>query len=358
MKNHLILLLCCAATLSCFAQTAPIEFTNPSFEDYARASNPPINWYNCGFPGESPPDVQPDPIFNVTKEAYDGATYLGMVTRDNDTWESVSQRISQPLQKGGCYAFEIYLARSLSYMSVSRLTDKTANYSNPAKLRVWGGFKHCDKKQLLTTTQLVIHTDWKPYRLFFEALEAYSHLILEAYYDEPTLTPYNGNLLLDKLSEIKPYPCNENPGFGPEFFAASDKEEAEEQVPEIPVVPISETELVNIVETYANRIAFDDFGSLRRMLYTTPNTGKEKWVNMPLHTILEGLQQHPLTNLILVIVEKDPDLAEKKKQSLKTALRNMDARKDQVIVRSWQENDATKSWSGNPDSGVLLRLIR
>ena len=93
-------------------------------------------------------------------------------------------------------------------------------------------------------------------------------------------------------------------------------------------------------------------------MYADERTGKEKWVNLPLHTILEGLQQHPLTNLILVIVEKDADLAEKKKQSLKTALRNMGARKDQVIVRGWQETDATKSWSGNPDSGVLLRLIR
>ncbi len=358
MKNHLILLLCSVATLSGFAQTAPIEFTNPSFEDSPGSSSSPIHWYNCGFPGESPPDVQPNPTFNVTKEAYNGETYLGMVVRDNDTWESVSQRISQPLQKGGCYGFEIYLARSLTYMSVSRLTDNTANYATPTKLRVWGGFKHCDKKQLLTTSQLVTHTDWKPYHLFFKAQEAYSYLLLEAFYDTPTLVPYNGNLLLDKLSEIKLFPCNENSSFDPEFFAASEKEEAEEQVPETQVAPISETELVTMVETYANRITFDDFGSLKRMLYADERTGKEKWVNLPLYNILEGLRQHSLATLTLVIVEKDPELAEKKKQSLKTALRNMGARKDQVIVRGWQETDATKSWSGNPDSGVLMRLIR
>jgi len=357
MKNHLILLLCCALALSCFAQTTSIQFSNPSFEDFARISNPPINWYDCGFQGESPPDVQPDPTFNVVKRAYDGETYLGMVTRDNNTWEAVSQQISQPLQKGGCYTFEIYLARSLSYISVSRLTDNIANYATPVKLKVWGSFGHCDKEQLLATTPLVINKDWKPYRLIFEAQEAYSYLLFEAYYDEPTLTPYNGNLLLDKLSEIKLFPCSENPGFDPEFFAASDKEEAEEQVPETPVAPISETELVTMVETYANRIAFDDFGSLKRMLYKDEQTGKEKWVNLPLYNILEGLKQHSLATLTLVIVEKDPDLAEKKKQSLKTALRNMGARNDQVIVRGWLETDGTKSWHGNPDSGVLLRLI-
>ncbi len=134
--------------------------------------------------------------------------------------------------------------------------------------------------------------------------------------------------------------------------------EQETEAPQPPAKPVSETELAAMVETYANRITFDDFGSLRRMLYTNPNTGKEKWVNLPLYTILEGLKQHSLATLTLVIVEKDPELAEKKKQSLKTALRNMGARNDQVIVRGWQETDAAKTWSGNPDSGVLLRLIR
>ncbi len=43
MKNHLILLLCCAATLSCFAQSQPIYFTNPSFEDFLQVpATPPI----------------------------------------------------------------------------------------------------------------------------------------------------------------------------------------------------------------------------------------------------------------------------------------------------------------------------
>jgi len=357
MKNHLILLLSFTVTLSGFAQSQSIHFTNPSFEDFARASNPPINWYNCGFPGESPPDVQPDPTFNVGKEAYDGETYLGMVVRDNDTWESVSQKISQPLKKGGCYTFEVYLARSLTYMSVSRLTDKTANYATPAKLKVWGGFGNCDKSKLLAATELVVHTDWKPYRFFFEALEDYSYFVFEAYYDEPTWTPYNGNLLLDKLSEIKPFPCNEDPGFDPEFFADSEAEEAEAQVSTSPAVTITEEELVELVEMVAPRIAFNSFGSLNRSLHPDKNTGKEKWVNYPLYSLLEGLEQHPIATVIIVITEKDPDLADKKKKSLKVALRNMGARKDQVIVRDWVEKDEDNVWHGNRDSGVVLRLI-
>ncbi|MFM9950104.1 MAG: hypothetical protein ACKV1O_19370, partial [Saprospiraceae bacterium] len=121
MRTFLPVLILCVAINSSFAQAQPIEFLNPSFEDFARASHPPIHWYNCGFPGESPPDVQPDLTFNVSKEAYHGETYLGMVVRDNNTCEAVSQKLAQPMQIAQCYQLEIYLARSDTYLSVSRL---------------------------------------------------------------------------------------------------------------------------------------------------------------------------------------------------------------------------------------------
>lgn len=354
MKTYLLVLFFCAAICSGFAQSQSIYFINPSFEDFANASTPPTNWHDCGFGGESPPDIQPNPTFNVTKQAYDGETYLGMVVRDNNTWESVSQRMSKPLQKGSCYQFEVYLARSLSYFSVSRVSNKTANYATPAKLRVWGGSGHCDKQQLLGETKLVINTNWKPYNFQFGAEQNINYIILEAYYDNPAMPPYCGNILVDKLSDIQQVDC----AFSADGAPEQEIVEQETEAPQAPAKPVSETELAEMVETYANRITFDDFGSLKRMLYADERTGKEKWVNLPLYNILEGLRQHSLATLTLVIVEKDPELAEKKKQSLKTALRNMGARKDQVIVRGWQETDATKSWSGNPDSGVLMRLIR
>jgi hypothetical protein len=79
-----------------------IRLTNPSFEDTGH-SRPPTGWKDCGsfmFPGESPPDVQPSGSWHVYKPATDGDTYLGMVVRENDTWEAVSQALSGALQKG------------------------------------------------------------------------------------------------------------------------------------------------------------------------------------------------------------------------------------------------------------------
>lgn len=117
-------LLFMATSILAFSQGEAIYLTNPSFEDMPRHSIAPSGWYDCGFPGESPPDVQPNGEFGVTKPANHGATYLGMVVRDNDTWESVSQKLSRPLKRGQCYEFSLDLARSELYISLSRANNR------------------------------------------------------------------------------------------------------------------------------------------------------------------------------------------------------------------------------------------
>lgn len=190
--------------------TEIIQLINPSFEDMPRHSKAPRAWSDCGFKGESAPDIQPSGIFSVTKPAADGNTYLGLVVRDNDTWESVGQELSRPLEKGKCYSFSIALCRSELYVSISRLSDQTANYTTPAKLRIYGGNAYCEKKELLAESPLIANTRWQDYDFKLEPAKNYSFLILEAYYKTPTLVPYNGNLLVDNFSDIKVVHCRGN----------------------------------------------------------------------------------------------------------------------------------------------------
>ena len=185
--------------------------TNPSFEDYPRQGKAPREWQDCGFPNESPPDVQPNsdtnyPFFEVTKAPFDGETYLGMVTRDNETWESVAQALAKPLIKGNEYEFEIALCRSKLYVSQSRTTREEANYTTPVTLRVWGGKDYCDLAEMLAVTEEIVHSDWQTYYFSFVPNDDYDYFILEAFYTTPVLFPYNGNLLLDaaKLTLIYP----------------------------------------------------------------------------------------------------------------------------------------------------------
>lgn len=182
-----------------------LTFDNPSFEGTPAHSTTPNEWENCGFPNESPPDIQPSFTFLVSTTPYEGKTYLGMVVRDNDSWESVGTRLSAPMVKDQPYEFQISLARSLSYMSQSRKSDQPANYITPVKLRIWGGLDICSRDVLLAESPLVKHSEWGRYTFNFQSsLEDIQFIVLEVYYESSKVEPYNGNLLLDAASAIMP----------------------------------------------------------------------------------------------------------------------------------------------------------
>lgn len=207
-----ILLSLCLKQLSYAQNMEPIKLINPSFEDIPRASTVPRGWNNCGMEMETPPDTQPSGQFEVTKKPYKGATYLGMVTRDNDTWESVSQRMPRAFEKGTCYAFSIYLCRSDIYKSRSSSNPTVeANYVTPIKLRIWGSSTYYDKQELLGETSEVKNIDWQEYKFEFRPKQAHNYIILEAFFKTPVLFPYNGNILVDNASDIVPFNCGKKP---------------------------------------------------------------------------------------------------------------------------------------------------
>jgi outer membrane protein OmpA-like peptidoglycan-associated protein len=212
-----------------------IFLTNPSFEDFPRHSAPPKGWTDCGFPGESPPDVQPSGDFGVYREAMYGKTYLGLVVRDNETWEKVSQRLSTPMQSGQCYEFSLALAKSGYYISKSRLTDNSTNYVTPVKIRIYGGNGLCNESQLLDETGLIDHRQWKEYKFKFKPKNNYSYIIIQAFYKEATLFPYNGNVLVDNASAITPIPCDEPVPDAPQII----DEPIEPVIAEVPDPPVN-----------------------------------------------------------------------------------------------------------------------
>ncbi len=193
-----------------------IYFTNPSFEDLPKCCEAPTGWYNCGKTEESPPDIQPG-SFQVTKTPSHGETYLGLVVRDNETWEGVGQRLSVPLELNECYEFSLDLCRAELYLSLSRTTGEEVNYATPAKIRVWGGMGYCDKREMLYETPLITTNRWLTYNFRLSPKKgSYAFLLIEAYFKTPTLFPYNGNILIDNASPIKKIDCNMKPMQEPE----------------------------------------------------------------------------------------------------------------------------------------------
>jgi len=203
MKKAFFSILFSLCILQGFSQDV-IQLNNPSFEDAPRHGKAPSGWYDCGFSNESPPDVHGDNTSFFLVEYYPthGKTLLGLVVRDNDTWEMVGQMLKSPIKKDNAYTFSIDLARSERYVSVSRTTEQQVNYTSPVKLRIWGGNGHCRKNQLLAETPLVINANWLTYDFAFTPDEDYDFILLEAFYKTPTKFPYNGNLLLDNASPI------------------------------------------------------------------------------------------------------------------------------------------------------------
>lgn len=190
-------------------QSPVIRIKNPSFEGTPTTgminSQMPRDWFDCGFPGETAPDVHPTspvPSFDVTQRPLDGETYLGLITRENSTWEAIGQQLSSPLQAGVCYNFSIYLCRSPFYMSPTWWNPGTlVNFVNPSILRIWGGSKSCAREELLAESTPVHNFEWQPYFFKFRPFESHSHLLIEAFY-EISGTYSAGNILLDHASHI------------------------------------------------------------------------------------------------------------------------------------------------------------
>lgn len=186
---------------------APIILVNPSFEGVPMASAPPSGWYDCGQMKDSPPDVQPG-FWDVSKPPKDGSSYLGMVVRDNETWESVGQRLSRSLEINQCYELRMDLCKAPRYLSKSPKSVDVVDFATPACILIWAGNGYCDKAELLAKSTIINHSRWVGYNFRLSPKKGnYTFILIEAYYKTPVLFPYNGHVLVDNLSAITPVVC-------------------------------------------------------------------------------------------------------------------------------------------------------
>lgn len=229
MKNTLkrtgILSLFCFLWYSSYAQNVFIE--NRGLEDQARMglyhnfaySRPVEGWSDCGrifFPNETPPDIHPSKeggFWKNTSPAYEGETYVGLVVRNNDTWESISQRLNGIIQSDKCYEWSIAISRSDDYWSKakdinSNQTQDLKNFVEPTVMRMWGGNSYCDKKELIAQSTPIDHKEWKKYNFEIDTKSSYNHITIEGFYNTPIWEPYNGHILIDDLSDFIEIDCD------------------------------------------------------------------------------------------------------------------------------------------------------
>jgi len=221
-----------------FVTAQDVSIFNRGFEDtprrgttngfnYTRSVD---GWFDCGtrrFPAESPPDIHPNNYWKNNLPPAKGRSYVGLVVRQNDTWESISQGLDIPLKKDQCYSFSIYMARSNDYWSKSRdinnnitsENDKPVNYVEPAVFRLWGGSVYCAQEQLLAESEPIDHKDWRVYEFKIEPKSDINFILIEAFYVVPTFFPYNGHILIDEASDFKEIPCSDEDEFVEDIIA-------------------------------------------------------------------------------------------------------------------------------------------
>lgn len=163
----------------------------------------PRDWINAGPITETPPDVHTNqqPHFGVRHHAAHGEAYLGMVARDNFTFESIAQRIPGKLQAGTTYELRLWVSYSPDLASVSRLTQRPVVYDQPIPFDVYLSDKaNGDPFELVVRSEPVTHTDWQEYAVRFTPTKAYKYLRIGAGMNTLYARPVCGNVLIDDLS--------------------------------------------------------------------------------------------------------------------------------------------------------------
>lgn len=167
-----------------------IMLKNPSFEGDQSLPISILGWSPCQR--GSTPDLLPG-LWNVYLPAKDGNNYLGLITREDGTYEEVVQELPISLKQNECYKINMWLAHSETYVG----------YNLPVRLRIWSCDKNCNKIQLLSTTKLITNTFWENNELFMDPKTDVKYLMFEAFYGPGIFVPYKGNVLIDNIGYIE-----------------------------------------------------------------------------------------------------------------------------------------------------------
>ena len=194
---------CSLTILLTLPSAAQNMLRNGSFEDgMVSMSRVPNHWINGSGVQESPPDLHSaaSEFFNVLHLPADGQKYVGMVSRDNFTFESIGQRLRRPLEPGHTYELRLWVSHSETMESTSRRTKQPAPYVTPIPFDVFVSNRTVGSPyELIYRSEPVAHTDWIEYKIEFEVEDSYKFIRIGAGMDPSVRGPVNGNVLIDGL---------------------------------------------------------------------------------------------------------------------------------------------------------------
>jgi gliding motility-associated-like protein len=179
---------------------------NPSFEGSRGTNEVPAGWQICH--PLSTPDLLPG-AWNITLPPQDGNAYLGLVSRGNlddrggreytGTTEDVAAPLEVPLQPGLRYIMSLNLAFFPDWF-LSSLAYGDLHYDQPLQLQIFAVNSACQTGELLWTSPVIDHTDWRSYEAELLPSQALvTHLLLRVA-PPASVAPAFGNMLIDGIA--------------------------------------------------------------------------------------------------------------------------------------------------------------
>jgi len=192
LRTYIKILLICSFSISAKIVIAQIEIPNASLEDQASDATAPQGWYPCE--PNTTPDILPG-FWGVYLPAQSGETYVGLISRSDGSFESISTRTKEVLEANKCYKMSLHTAHSRTY----------AGFNKTLKLRIYAATNKCGKDQLIYESERLSHQTWQELEFEFRLDKECHYLLIEAF-DKEQKRPYKGNILIDNISLI--YKCD------------------------------------------------------------------------------------------------------------------------------------------------------
>ena len=219
MKLILILPICLSIFFLSETEPKEIYLQRASFEgeeyrgkmlNYYEGELLPWEYCIVNTGNESAPDIicEDSDFWKIDQSASDGSCFLNLVTRGDGSYESIIQRLSDPIPAGQCFKLSVDVSHSSTLESATAGSHKLTKFNKPAALIISGGKYKCASNPILFRSELVRNENWETLTIDMKAVYDIDYLSFYAFYEFEHIPTY-GNLLLDNISAISFIECRD-----------------------------------------------------------------------------------------------------------------------------------------------------
>ena len=166
-----------------------------------------INGTRFMFPHRMPPTahmVNTNRFGNSYPPA-DGNQYVSLVTREDGSYQMLSQTLGWQLSQDSCYQFTIDIRHEKEFRSKVYNDQKEKYFTSPVQLRV-SLSNYLDRpEEIIYQSGEALNDQWEQHLIEFQPTDIYKFILFEVNSLLPTIS--NGNIFIDNINNFKVKIC-------------------------------------------------------------------------------------------------------------------------------------------------------